>query len=92
MTSFNEARADLRILGMANEKRKFAIAVSYPMDDEMVLAFERGIDNDWYQLVDVSPISLAPKVICRIFKVTDAGMARMVEAKNTRPENVAAGT
>jgi len=72
--------ADFWLLMLANEKRKFAIQIGYTLKPEQQAAFERGIDNHWFDLVDVSPVSEAPaSMIMRIFRLTEAGIARLEE-------------
>lgn len=72
--------ADWNILKLANPKGKFAIQVGpLPVRQEQE-AFERGIDNEWWRLVDIGPVSSAPRgLVFRIFKLTEAGRARRVE-------------
>ena len=55
----HDPEADLRLLSLANEKRKFAIQIGYPMDADLQFAFERGIDNEWFTLVDISHVASA---------------------------------
>jgi len=75
-----EISADFWLLSLANAQRKFAIQIGYDLTPEQQAAFERGIDNHWFDLVDVSPVSEAPKsIIMRIFRLTDAGVARLEE-------------
>lgn len=78
-----EDAADLLLLNLANDRRKFAIQVGYPFDAGQTAAFERGIDNEWFALVDVSPIAAAPRVMMRVFRLTDTGLRRLAELKNS---------
>lgn len=71
-----EAEADASLLGLANEKGKFAIQIGMAMDDALIDAFERGIDREWFTLVDVTPIAIAPGTVCRVFRLTQAGWKR----------------
>ncbi len=73
--------ADLELLSLANHKRKFGIALGLPMDAPKQFAFERGIDNEWFTLVDVSQVAAVRGVVLRIFRLTDAGMARLTELR-----------
>lgn len=78
-------RVDLIFLGMANEKRKFAVALGARFTDEEREAFERGLDNDWFALIDIGPIDasaelgLPPRTLMKIFRLTNAGVARLAE-------------
>lgn len=72
----SEDEADLAILSLANEKRKFALSLGGRFGQDLQDAFERGIDREWWTLVDVSRIDASP-VAMRIFRLTDAGMARL---------------
>jgi putative AlgH/UPF0301 family transcriptional regulator len=71
------------LLSLANEKGKFAIALGYSgWDQNMIDAFERGIDNDWFTLVDISTVGVFKgtqheKTLLRIFKLTQAGWDRL---------------
>jgi hypothetical protein len=74
-----EDKADLELLGLANEKRKFAIALDYK-NIHLQEALERGIDNQWFTLVDVSVIAVTAKpVLMRVFRLTDAGLTRLAQ-------------
>lgn len=76
-----DAEADLKVLGLANQKRKFAISVTYVWSEAEQSAFERGIDNEWFTLVDLSFIAtpVGRGQLMRIFRLTDAGMSRLAE-------------
>lgn len=77
--------ADLLLLGLANEKSKFAIQIGYPFTQEAQEAFERGIDNDWFTLVDISDLANAPNgAVCRIFKLTTQGKRRLDDLRSVR--------
>lgn len=66
---------DLRLLSMANEKGKFALQVGYV--GELNAALERGMDESWFTLIDISPnLEAAPNRVMRVFKLTAAGVAR----------------
>jgi hypothetical protein len=71
--------AELKILSLANDKRKFAISVGYMWSAEEQAAFERGIDHEWWTLVDLSRVATpaAMGAVMRIFRLTDAGLARL---------------
>jgi hypothetical protein len=74
MTSENKNDAEL--LALANEKGKFAIQIGFPMSEPLQEAFERGIDNEWFTLVDVSTIAHSGGACCRVFRLTEAGRQR----------------
>lgn len=70
--------ADFRLLSLANEKGKFALSLSNTgiPDVELQAAFERGIDGEWFTLVDVSIIAATERpVLMRVFKLTQYGSA-----------------
>lgn len=69
--------ADRKLLGLANEKHKFALEIGH-LDVDMQFALERGIDNEWFTLVDVSRLAARPGVF-RIFRLTDAGVRRLAD-------------
>ncbi len=74
--------AEWEFLKLANEKEKFALQIGTFLTQEDQDAFERGIDNDWFTLVDVSPVAHAPgNMVMRIFKLTAAGRTRRDELK-----------
>lgn len=65
--------ADFMLLKLANEKGKFAIEVGCKMGPDLRAAFERGIDNEWFTLVDVSGVTVVPGRLMRVFRLTAAG-------------------
>lgn len=71
--------AEIRLLSLANHKRKFALELGLPMSSLQQGAFERGIDNEWFTLVDVSPLAVEPRRAMRVFRLTDAGLKRLAE-------------
>lgn len=78
--TFDEA--ELRLLSLANEKGKFAILVGLPLGQAMQDAFERGIDNEWFALVDVGMVAAAgPGRLMRVFRLTQAGQERRAELR-----------
>lgn len=70
-----EAAADLEILSLANEKGKFAIEIGARMSPLQKQGFERGIDKQYFTLVDVSPIANHPDRLFRIFRLTPLGVS-----------------
>lgn len=75
---------DFRLLSLANHKRKFALSVLVD-DPALQPALERGIDSRWFDLVDVSFIAATKEpTLMRIFRLTDAGLARLAELAQHR--------
>ena len=75
-----DEECDWDILRRANDKGKFAIELGMVMCDHLQFAFERGIDNSWWMLADLSFIAEYPsRNPMRIFKLTPAGEARRAE-------------
>lgn len=74
-------QADEHLLGLANEKGKFAIEIG-PMTQDYQDALERGIDNEWFTLVDVGPVTAAGfGRLMRVFRLTKAGHERLAELR-----------
>ena len=76
MTS--DEHEDFRLLSLANEKGKFALEIAYGSADFQSV-FERGIDKQWFTMVDISPLPHATpndRRLFRIFRLTDAGWSR----------------
>lgn len=69
--------ADFRLLSVADRKRKFVVQLGYVPEPEYQRAFERGIDNDWFTLVDVTTVLELPGKVFRVFRLTDAGDRRL---------------
>jgi hypothetical protein len=81
----NKDDADFAILSLANHKRKFGIELFYTgFTPEEREAFERGIDNEWFTLVDISPVAAARDRMLRVFRLTDSGLVRLSELAKTR--------
>lgn len=73
----DEEKAELSLLCLANEKRKFAIRLHAEFNEHGVEAFDRGA-GVWFNLIDVSPVLIAGQYeVCRIFRLTEAGLARL---------------
>jgi hypothetical protein len=81
-----EERAELQLLSLANEKGKFGL--EYGMPDGQVLqeAFERGIDEEWFTLVDLCPAAAVPATarlqqagrrVLRVFRLTPGGREQL---------------
>lgn len=81
---------EFRLLSLANnDRRKFAIQMGYGMDKALQEAFERGIDEQWFTLVDVSPIHAAPDGrVMRIFRLTDSGFQHFARLKQWMEKGV----
>lgn len=73
--------ADQQLLSLANEKGKFAIQLGMVLEPELQQAFERGIDNRWFDLVDIGHVQCAPGRLMKVFRLTDAGAARLNELR-----------
>jgi len=68
--------SDFALLNLANEKGKFGLQLGVRLTEQEHEAFERGIENEWFRLVDVSTIAHAEGIF-RVFKLTEAGLARL---------------
>lgn len=69
--------AEWEILKRANVKDKFAVPLRLGQPEAIQLAFERGLDARWYELIDISALSEMPGIgLCKIFRLTDKGIAR----------------
>lgn len=79
--------ADLYILGLANEKGKFAIEVGLRLKPCAQEALERGMDNEWFTLIDISHANIAPSLLLRIFRLTPAGKHRLSVLKTLEQMN-----
>jgi len=78
MTATLEEADDYRLLSLANEKRKFAISIYMVLDQGLQDALERGIDAEWFRLIDVSFLANAPGWgLTRVFRLTDVGTDRL---------------
>ena len=78
--------ADLELLKLANEKGKFAIQLGYRLEPYMQFALERGMDSEWFTLVDISPVSVVPgSGYLRIFRLTEKGRARLASLDSETP-------
>ena len=74
---------DWRLLKLANEKGKFALSLGSIQDEDLQMAFERGIDAEWFSLVDFSPVSQAVGTgLLRIFRLTKMGWKRRTEVEH----------
>jgi hypothetical protein len=85
MKGIDPDNADFLVLSLANEKRKFAIPLFGAWSPEVGEAIERGFDRDWFRLIDVAQVAAQGGEVCRIFRLTPAGLARLAELSTTRP-------
>ena len=68
--------AEWNIFKRANSAGKFAIPIGAVPDDPAVQkALERGFDEEWYALIDVSPIAELPGIF-RVYRLTPKGQRR----------------
>jgi hypothetical protein len=79
--------ADFRVLSLGKENGKFAVPVNATGGEDLWRAFERGLDNDWYRLIDIVPVTAAQGRLSRVFRLTDAGRERLKQV--TPPEGSA---
>jgi hypothetical protein len=83
-----EDHYDFEILRLANENGKFAIPFNYEINKGkkdytgLVQAIERGIDNNWFFLIDISPLMWDPSRIYRIYRLTPEGKSRKLQLEN----------
>jgi hypothetical protein len=82
----DEAKAILSILGLANEKGKFAVAIGIALDEMRQTMLERGMDEDWFRLIDVTPLAAAPTYFNRVFKLTPTGEMMRNRARDAAKE------
>lgn len=68
---------DWEILAKADQKGNFIMMLGATMCDHQKAAFERGVDKNWWQMVDIRfvPSDIGP-TLARIFKLTNYGEAR----------------
>lgn len=70
----------LEVLKLANKEHgKFAISVGAAFCEDHQKAFEEGLNEDLYRLIDVSPIAEMPDMLFRIFRLTDRGHYRLAQ-------------
>lgn len=73
----SEEECDWEILKLANEKGKFGIELGVIPCEHIQAAFERGIDNNWWIMVDLTFLPSHPsRNPLRLFKLTNFGEAR----------------
>lgn len=73
--------ADFNLLKLANGKGKFGLQLAPGVGRDEEAAFQRGIDNEWFRLVDVSYIANSTGVF-RVFKLTQAGIDRLAQLRS----------
>jgi hypothetical protein len=87
--------ADFSLLRRASQSDKFGVELGLVLDDDTQMAFERGVNAQWFTLVDVAPFGThqlgasmwsalrdQPRSM-RVFRLTEAGYARLAELKQT---------
>ncbi len=79
-----QVEAELSLLSLANEKDKFAIQLGVVLEPAVQQALERGIDQDWFTLVDISTIAEYPGIYFRLFRLTDKGHYRRAVLRGER--------
>ena len=67
--------ADWALFKLANEKMKFALALNY-VEPSVQRTLERAFDFDWVQLIDIACLPQAGGHVCKIYKLTSAGISR----------------
>ncbi|WP_155248592.1 hypothetical protein [Bradyrhizobium japonicum] len=73
-------QADWELLSLANEKGKFGIGLATKLEEDQQLAFERGIDAQWFTFVDLSTVASMPGAgLIQLYRLTEAGAARRAE-------------
>lgn len=76
----------LDLLNTANADGKFAVSLGEHFDQLGQKVFERGMIDDLYRLVDISPItSIDATALFRIFILTDKGWHRRAILRGERP-------
>lgn len=75
--------AEWTVLSKANELGKFAVPIDqFFAPDAISAAFERGMVERWYTLIDVSRLLIAGRPdLCRVYLLTDAGKQRLAALK-----------
>lgn len=78
---------ELKILRLATAgTRKFGVPVMNGADQELQDAFERGLHEDWYRLIDIVPTQqMDPEIrqeaanwpLTKIFRLTNKGECRL---------------
>ena len=64
--------SDWMLLKLANEKGKFALGI--PTPPSVHEAFERGIDGEWFTLVDLTPLTQSGSDgVFKIYRLTKTG-------------------
>lgn len=74
---YTNDEAEWFYLRLANEKGKFALSLGPIPHEQVQEAFERGIDQGWFTLVDLTPLSsIRSNEVMRVFRLTEAGWQR----------------
>lgn len=75
----SDDEADFRLLSVADRKRKFVVQLGHVLESEFQCALDRGIDNNWFILLDVTTAIDLPGKIFRVFRLTASGERRLNE-------------
>lgn len=75
-----EEREDLTILSSFDEDGLLRAPVAFP-PIHIGRAIARGHKLNYFTLLDIEPHPTAQGNLIRLFRITEAGMARMMEAK-----------
>lgn len=84
----SDEECDWEILKLANEKGTFGVELGLVPCDHLQAAFDRGVDNDWWRLTDVTfRPDFKSRNPVRMFKLTSFGEARraQLEKKYAKP-------
>jgi len=81
----SDDEADESVLSRANEKGKFAVPLNFILGEALQLAFERGLELEWYTFIDLTPLANVREAgLARVFKLTPAGWSRLRELQAKR--------
>lgn len=71
----DDQKAEVEILGLANEMGKFALELSFVGTPEQQQALERLQVRRWITLADVAPVAAYPGRLFRVFVASDEALA-----------------
>lgn len=81
MTEHRHEKEDLAFLNVASDKGVFNIEIGSGLEIGMSNAFDRGVDEEWFTLIDVRPIGSEKSF--RVFRLTKRGLARRTALRRT---------
>lgn len=84
----SDEESDWEMLKLANDKGMFGLEMGMPMCAHLNDSFDRGIEHNWWSLVDFRIIPANGSILpMRVFKLTSYGVARkaQLEKKFTTP-------